>query len=35
MPSFRDAKGERIYQRKQNERKELLNNILNVKTYGV
>jgi tape measure domain-containing protein len=31
----RDAKGERIYQRKQNERKELLNNILNVKTYGV
>ena len=32
---IRDAKGERIYQRKQNERKELLNNILNVKTYGV
>jgi tape measure domain-containing protein len=31
----RDAKGERVYQRKQNERKELLNNILNVKTYGV
>jgi tape measure domain-containing protein len=31
----RDAKGERIYQRKQNERKELLNNILNVKTYGI
>jgi tape measure domain-containing protein len=32
---IRDAKGERIYQRKQNERKELLNNILNVKTYGI
>ncbi len=31
----RDAKGERIYQRNQNERKELLNNILNVRTYGV
>ena len=31
----RDAKGERVYQRKQNERKELLNNILNVKTYGI
>jgi hypothetical protein len=31
----RDAKGERIYQRTQNERKELLNNILNVRTYGV
>jgi hypothetical protein len=31
----RDAKGERVYQRTQNERKELLNNILNVRTYGV